>query len=57
MDRQGKPKPYGSIAAGWRIHRSTRPGAVWFVTDSEDRPLGYFVVGDRAALASIPEDE
>jgi len=42
---------------GWRIHRSTRPGAVWFVTDSKNKPLGYFVVGDREALASIPEDE
>ena len=57
MDRHGKPKSYGSIAAGWRIHRSTRPGAVWFITDSQNKPLGYFVVGDRAALASIPEDE
>ncbi len=57
MDRQGEPKSYGSIAAGWRIHRSTRPGAVWLITDPENRPLGYFVVGDRAALAVIPEDE
>jgi hypothetical protein len=57
MDRQGEPKSYGSIAAGWRIHRSTRPGAVWFITDPGNKPLGYFVVGDRSALAVIPEDE
>jgi len=57
MDRQGKPRSYGSIAAGWRIHRDTRPGAVWFITDLQNRPLGYFMVGDRAALALIPEDE
>jgi len=30
---------------------------VWFITDPGNKPLGYFVVGDRAALASIPEDE
>ncbi len=57
MDRQGDPKPYGSIASGWRIHRSTRPGAVWLVTDSINRPLGYFAVGDRSALAVIPDEE
>ena len=57
IDRQGEPKSYGSIAAGWRIHRSTRPGAVWFITGPGNKPLGYFVVGDRSALAAIPEDE
>jgi arylsulfatase A-like enzyme len=57
MDRQGEPKSYGTIAAGWRIHRSTRPGAVWLITDPMDRPLGYFVVGDRSALALIPDDD
>ncbi len=55
MDRQGKPKSRGSVASGWRIHRSTRPGAVWLITDSTDKPLGYFVVGDRSAQAVIPE--
>jgi len=57
MDRQGEPKPYGSIASGWRVHRNTRPGAVWLITDSMNRPLGYFVVGDRSALAVIPDGE
>ena len=57
MDRKGNPKPYGSIASGWRIHRSTRPGAVWLITDPMNESLGYFVVGDRSALAVIPEEK
>ena len=57
MDRQGKPKLYGTIASGQRKRQSTRPGAVWLVTDSTDRPLGHFVVDDRRAQAVIPEDE
>ena len=56
MDRQGERRPYGSIASGWRIHRCTRPGAVWLIADPIDRPLGYFVVGDRSAQAIIPEE-
>lgn len=57
MDRKGEPKPYGSIASGWHIHQNTRPGAVWQITDSMNRSLGYFVVGDRSALAAIPDDK
>lgn len=54
MDRQGQPKPYGTLEAGWRKPYSTRPGAVWLITDDEDTPLGHFVVGDRGAQAIIP---
>ncbi len=53
MDRQGQPKPYGVIAAGKRKRQNTRPGAVWLVTDSTDKPLGHFRVGDRSAQAVI----
>ena len=55
MDSQGKPKSQGSIASGWRLPRSTQPGTVWLITDTEDNALGYFVVGDRSAQAVIPE--
>ncbi len=55
MDRQGKPQPYGTVASGQRRRQSTRPGAVWFITDSQDSPLGYFVVDDRSARGLIPE--
>jgi hypothetical protein len=57
LDRQGKRESRGSIASGWRLSRTTRPGTVWLVTDLKDRPLGYFVVEDRNALAVIPEAE
>ena len=53
MDRSGKPKLYGGIAAGQRKRQQTRPGAVWLVTDESDHPLGHFVVGDRTAQAVI----
>ncbi len=54
MDREGKPKPYGPIAAGKRKRQRTRPGAVWLITDAAGQPLGHFVVGDRTARAMIP---
>lgn len=55
MDREGKPQSYGSIASDQRTRESTRPGAVWLITDLADEPLGYFVVKDRRAQAVIPE--
>ena len=35
----------------------TQPGSVWLITDMKDRPLGYFIVGDRSARAVIPLNE
>lgn len=55
MDRKGNRKSYGILQSGWRKPQNTRPGAVWLITDSDDNPLGHFVVGDRTALAVIPE--
>jgi arylsulfatase A-like enzyme len=54
MDPAGQPKPYGGIEAGERKRQQTRPGAVWYFTDSSEKPLGYFSVGDRSARAVIP---
>ena len=54
MDRQGQPKPFGTLEAGWRKPYSTRPGAIWLITDTNDKPFGHFVVGDRGAQAIIP---
>jgi arylsulfatase A-like enzyme len=51
---EGNPKPYGGLEQGKRKRQQTRPGAVWFITDSKDKPLGYFRIGDRAARAVIP---
>ena len=54
MDRTGNPKPYGILQAGWHKPQQTRPGAVWQITDSDDKPLGHFIIGDRTARAIIP---
>jgi arylsulfatase A-like enzyme len=54
VDVQGKRVSRGMIASGWRLQRSTLPGSVWLVADTRDKPLGYFVVGDRSAQAVIP---
>ncbi len=57
IDREGKPKSYGTIAAGKRQSQQTRPGAVWLVSSVGDsaKPLGYFEIGDRTAEAVIPD--
>jgi arylsulfatase A-like enzyme len=56
MDRQGTRKPYGVLQSGWRKQYTTRPGAVWLITDTDENPLGHFVVGDRTAQAIIPAE-
>jgi arylsulfatase A-like enzyme len=55
IDRNGKPKSYGGIAAGANRRQQTRPGAVWMIADEQRQPLGYFEVGDRASRAVIPD--
>ena len=56
MDREGKPKTYGSIEPGASRRQQTRPGAVWQVASSDGgEVLGHFVVDDRAARAVIPK--
>lgn len=54
MDRTGEPQPYGTLETGWSKPYQTRPGAVWMMTDANDRSLGYFTIGDRTAHAIIP---
>ncbi|NNC90785.1 MAG: sulfatase-like hydrolase/transferase, partial [Akkermansiaceae bacterium] len=56
MDRDGKPKSYGEIAAGARKRQSTRPGAVWQIADADGVVLGHFVGEDRSAQAVVPRD-
>ena len=56
MDRQGQPKSRGTLNSGWRKPLTTRPGAVWLITDADEKPLGYFLVGDRTANAIIPSE-
>ncbi|QDV43983.1 Choline-sulfatase [Stieleria neptunia] len=57
MDRDGKPKSFGTLESGWRKPLQSRPGAVWLITDKAENPLGYFVVGDRTAHAVIDAEK
>jgi len=50
----GERKLYGTIGAGKRKRQTTRPGAVWAITDQRGEVMGYFKVGDRSARAEIP---
>ena len=54
MNPKGKPRPYGTLETGWSKPYQSRPGAVWMIADANQRPLGYFSVGDRAAHAVVP---
>ena len=56
IDRKGKPKSRGILQSGWSKPLSTRAGAVWLITDSDDKPLCYFVVGKSKANAIIPAE-
>ncbi len=49
-----KPKPFSGIEPGKRNRQQARPGAVWLITDESNKPLGYFIVGDRASRVAIP---
>tara|TARA_R110002049_G_scaffold309268_1_gene519530 strand:+ start:44498 stop:46222 length:1725 start_codon:yes stop_codon:yes gene_type:complete len=53
IDRKGTAKSYGTIDSGTRKSMQSRPGAVWMIADSDDSPLGHFIVGDRTARAVI----
>ena len=53
MDRNGKPRFYALIKPGEQQRQSTRPGAVWMISDSSDRPMGYFRIDDRSARGII----
>ena len=57
MNRQGKPMAYGAIAGGKRKRQQTRPGAVWLITDLDEKPLGHFRVRDRTAQAVVPASD
>ena len=54
MNRKGEPQSYGTLETAWSKPFQTRPGAVWMIADPNEEPLGYFVIGDRAAHAVIP---
>jgi len=55
MSPDGESQPYGTLETGWFKPYPSRPGDVWKITDKENKPLGYFMVGDRSAQAIIPK--
>jgi arylsulfatase A-like enzyme len=55
MSPLGEAKSYGLIQPTETRRQKTRPGAVWQIRTADSRPLGHFIIGDRAATAGIPE--
>ncbi len=55
MDYGGSLKLYGEIDKGADRQQNTYSDAVWLVTDEKDKPLGYFISGEKMALAVIPK--
>ena len=56
MLEDGGSQSFGTLEAGWFKPQRTKPGDVWMIADQEDKPLGYFIVGDRAAQAIISKN-
>ncbi len=44
---------YGEMQSGERRPQQTFAGHVWLITDKDDKPLGYFIVGGVKAMAHI----
>ena len=55
VDYDGSLKLYGEIDSGGNRQQTTYSDAVWLVTDEKDKPLGYFISGQKVALAVIPK--
>jgi len=55
VDYGGSLKLYGEIDKGADRQQNTYSDAVWLVTDEKDKPLGYFISGQKVALAVIPK--
>ncbi len=55
VNPEGKPLPYGEIAVGMRQRQSTRRGAVWLISDQDDKPLGHFQIQGEPSCAVIPK--
>jgi len=55
VDYGGSLKLYGEIDSGGTRQQNTYSDAVWLVTDEKDKPLGYFMSGQKMALATIPK--
>lgn len=56
IDREGQSKFYRDMAPGETARQQTRPGAVWQISSTTEKPLGYFRVDDRSAKAIVPAE-
>jgi len=56
LESANNPSFSGTMEAGWRKPIKTKPGEVWWIKDANDQPLGHFVVGDRPAKATVPNE-
>jgi arylsulfatase A-like enzyme len=54
VTRDGQRQSYGVLETGWSKPNQTYPGSTWLITDLEEKPLGYFTIGDQPAHAVIP---
>jgi arylsulfatase A-like enzyme len=50
----GERRHYADLLDDRPHPQQTRPGAVWLITRGDDRPLGYFQIGDRSSKAIVP---
>ncbi len=48
-------KLYGELEPGKTHRQNTFANNSWLITDKDDKPLGYFIVGPEKALAVIPK--
>jgi len=49
IDPDGARKPYGTLAAGQSLNRTTFAGHVWLVTDAQHKPLGAWEASEEEA--------
>lgn len=50
---EGELKIYGKLDPGGKKQQNTFAKNTWLITDSKDKPLGYFIVGEASAFAII----
>ena len=51
----GELKLYGELEPGKTHDQNTYANNTWLITDTDDKPLGYFICGPERCLAVIPE--
>ena len=55
VDAKGNRYFYGTLERGWFKPYQTQANTLWLVTTKQGETLGYFLVGEQIADATIPE--